>query len=310
MLLKRLLADEKTARYVAIAEGVLVTLILGSTLVFVKMALDYLGPLTITGLRYCLAFLLLLPFLPRHGVVTRWPSRLWIRLLFIGLGFYVIGNGALFWGLKYIPATTGSLLLSLIPLLVLFAGILWLKELPTRLQTVGVVVGLAGSVLFFSPGFKAAEPLGMAIVAIGLLGIAAFGIIGREVARERRVDTLSLTAIPLAFGGGILLPIAFSIEGLPEFSAKGWVFVLWLAVINTACVYVLYNHALRELAAFEMSVLVNLTPLVTAFWAWFLLGERLGIIQMIGMVTVIAGVVLVQWGKQNPEAVSPGGAGP
>jgi drug/metabolite transporter (DMT)-like permease len=46
-----------------------------------------------------------------------------------------------------------------------------------------------------------------------------------------------------------------------------------------------------------MSVMVNLTPLVTAFWARLLLGERLSIIQTVGMLTVIVGVVLVQCGK-------------
>jgi drug/metabolite transporter (DMT)-like permease len=292
-----LLADERTARYVAMAEGVAVTLILGSTLPVAKMALDYLGPLTITSLRYSLAFLLLFPFMARRGLVRHWPFRLWIRLFCLGFGFYVIGNGALFWGLKYIPATTGSLMLSLVPLLVLAAGILWLKEVPTRWQLAGVVVGLAGSGLFFSPGFKAGEPLGLAIVAIGLAGSVTLSVLGREIARGRQVDTLSLTAIPLALGGGILLPIAFSTEGPPGFSATGWGMVLLLAVVNTACVYTLYNHALKVLAAFEMSVMVNLTPLVTAFWARLLLGERLSIIQTVGMFTVIVGVVLVQWGK-------------
>jgi drug/metabolite transporter (DMT)-like permease len=274
-----------------------VTLILGSTLPVVKVALHYLGPLTITSLRYSLAFLLLFPFMTRRGGVRHWTFRLWIRLFCLGLGFYVIGNGALFWGLKYIPATTGSLLLSLVPLLVLATGILWLKEVPTRWQIAGVVVGLAGSGLFFSPGFKAGEPLGIAIVAIGLAGSATLSILGREIARGRQVDTFSLTAIPLALGGGILLPIAFSTEGPPGFSATGWGMVLVLAVVNTACVYTLYNHALKVLAAFEMSVMVNLTPLVTAFWARLLLGERLSIIQTVGMFTVIVGVVLVQWGK-------------
>jgi drug/metabolite transporter (DMT)-like permease len=96
------LADERKARYIAMAEGVVVTLILGSTLPVVKMALDYLGPLTITSLRYSLAFLLLFPFMARRGLVRHWPFRLWIRLFCLSLGFYVIGNGALFWGLKYI----------------------------------------------------------------------------------------------------------------------------------------------------------------------------------------------------------------
>ena len=141
--------------------------------------------------------------------------------------------------------------------------------------------------------------MGIAIVSMGLAGVAAYGMLGREIARERQVNTLSLTAIPLAFGGSILLLLAFVIEGFPEFSVAGWLLVLWLAIINTACFYTLYNHALRTLAAFEMSVILSLSPLVTAFWAWLLLGERLATIQLIGIVILILGVALVQWRGQS-----------
>ena len=102
-----------------------------------------------------------------------------------------MGNGALFWGLKYVPATTASFLFSLVPLLVLFMGALWLRELPTRWQIIGVVIGLAGAFLFFSPGFGQGEPLGTVIILAGLFGFAAFTILGRGVARVQEVDTLA-----------------------------------------------------------------------------------------------------------------------
>jgi drug/metabolite transporter (DMT)-like permease len=295
-------------RLAALAEGLVVVLIFGSTLALAKAALAYLGPLTLSALRYCLAALLLLPLAARRASPARWPARLWKRFLFIGLSFYVVGNGAVFLGLRYLPATTTTLLLNLIPIVVLVAGIVWLGEAPTRAQLAGVAVGMAGGALFFSPGFKAGEPLGIAIVTVGLVGNAMFGIVGRGIARERSADTLSLTAIPLAVGGAIMLPLALAVEGVPRSPAAGWAIVLWLAVVNTACAYLLYNHALRVLAALEMSMLLNLTPLVTALLAWAFLGERLRVVQLIGMVVVIAGVALVQWGRRAPKMPSAHGA--
>jgi drug/metabolite transporter (DMT)-like permease len=300
-----LMPTAKTARLIAVSECVLFTLIAGSTLVFAKMALDYLGPLTLTGLRYFLAFLLLLPFMFHHSRVTRLSPQLWFRFFLIGLSFYVVGNGALFWGLKYIPATTASLVLNFIPLLVLIAGIFWLNEIPTRLQVVGVIVAVIGGILFFSPGLKVGEPLGIAVVAIGPVGNAVFGILGREIAREQKVDTLTLTAVPLALGSSILILIALSIEGLPRFSVTGWGMVLGLAVVNTACAVVLYNHALTVLPAFELSAILNLTPLMTATWAWLFLSERLSLVQIVGMVTVIIGVLVVQLGKKHAISAHP-----
>jgi len=293
--MKRFQIFKKPSRTVAIAEGVLATLIWASSFVFVKIGLDYMGPLTIAGLRYFLASLLLLPFVIRRENTNRpWTSSIWLRLFLIGFSAYAIGNGAMFWGLKYLPATTASIMMSFSPLLILFAAALWLKEIPTRRQLMGVMVALAGSVLFFSTGLRVGEPLGLGIVAVGLLGFLFFGILGREIAREQKVDTLSLTAIPLAFGGGLLLLVALPLEGLPVFSVTGLGIVLWLAVINTAIAYILYNHSLQVLTALEMNVMLNLSPLGTAALAWLLLDERLSFIQIVGMFTAIIGVVLVQ----------------
>lgn len=287
-------------RIVAIGESVLATTIWASSFVFVKIGLEYMGPLTIAGFRYFLAFLILLPFLIRKGMIRQPISRgIWLRLFAIGISAYTVGNGALFWGLKYLPATTVSFLMSLSPLLILIGGAVWLKEIPTRWQVFGIVVSLLGSVLFFSSGLKTGEPVGIVIVIVGLIGFMLFGILGREIAKVKQLDTITLTTIPLAIGGGFLLLLAFPLEGMPLLSTKSVGIVLWLAIVNTALAYILYNHSLQILTALEMNVMLNLTPLGTALLAWWLLGERLGFVQIIGMVVMIIGVIFVQRTHNN-----------
>ncbi len=291
---------EKPSRIVAIAEAVVVNVIWASTFILIKIGLHDLGPLTLSGLRYFVGFLILFPLLARNRHAPReWTPRLWIRLILIGVAAYVVGNGALFWALQFVPATTGSFILSLLPLPVLFAGIFWLREIPTRWQFAGIAVALIGSVLFFSPGLSVGEPFAVAVALFGLTGFVVFGILGREVARDRQVDTLSLTAIPLAIGGGLALVIALLTEGMPRFSPTSLVVVLWLAAINTALGYVLYYHSLQVLTAFEMNMLNDLAPLITATLAWLFLGEKVEMIQIAGIVTVITGIALVEWGRRN-----------
>ena len=77
--------------------------------------------------------------------------------------------------------------------------------------------------------------------------------------------------------------------------------VAWLAIINTALGYILYNHSLQELTALEMNMVMSLSPLFTALLGWFMLGEGLSPVQFAGMLVMIAGVILVQWGA-NPKA--------
>jgi drug/metabolite transporter (DMT)-like permease len=289
----------KPSHPLAIFEAVFVNVIWASSFIFVKLLLKELGPLTIGGLRYFIGFLILFPFMLRKERSFALPPRLWMRLFLIGVSSYTIGNGAMFWALKYLPATTVSFMMSIITLLVLFGGIIWLKEIPSWLQAIGILVTLGGMVLFFLNGLKPGEPLGMAILCIGLISFTLFGVLGRETARTQAVDTLSLTAIPLALGGGFLLIIALPLEGLPHAPAEAWGMVFWLAAVNTALSYILYNHALQVLTAFKMNVMLNLSPLWTALLAWFLLGERLSLWQWIGMAVVISGVVLVQRRKLN-----------
>ncbi len=299
---QELAATSNRGKVTAILVALIVTVIWSSTFVIVKFALESLGPLTIAGMRYTLGALVLFPFLVLRKEKKPISRDLWLRLTLIGISSYTIGNGALFWGLKYIPATTGSFLMGLIPLLVMIGGAVFLRELPARWQIVGVFVSLAGSGIFFSGGLESGEPLGMIILAIGLVGFMSFSLLGRGIARERSLDTLSLTIYPLIIGGLITSVIAFGIEGLPVFTGRSFWAVVWLALINTSLGYVLYNYALRDLTALEMNMVMNLTPLFTALLSWILLRERLSVIELSGMLVMITGVVLVQRGGQKKMA--------
>lgn len=291
-------------KWKAIAEALLVTLIWSSTFVIVKIGLASLGPLTIAGLRYFLGFILLLPLLlVRKRPANRITKNLWFRLTLIGISSYTIGNGALFWGLKYVPATTGSLMMSLIPLLVLAGAALFLREIPSGKQVLGVVLSLMGSGIFFSGGLQPGEPLGLIIMAAGLVGFMTFALLGRGIARDGLLDTLTLTALPLLIGGAVSLVIALVVEGQPRFSGYSLFIVGWLALVNTALGYWIYNHALRTLTALEMNMIMNLTPFFTAVLGWILLGESLSGLQYLGMIVIVGGVALVQVGSPKAKPI-------
>jgi drug/metabolite transporter (DMT)-like permease len=284
----------KPSYHLAIIEAVFINIIWASTFIFVKLALKDLGPLTIGGLRYFLGFLILLPFMLKSKKRPSFTRSAWLQLFLIGFSSYTLANSAMFWSLLYLPATMVSFLMGMTTLLVFFGGVIWLKEIPSRLQTAGIIITLIGTGMFFSVGLNPGEPLGILIMGAALLCFTVFGILGRNTARAQTVDTLSLTAYPLAIGGGILLLIAIPIEGIPTASIQTWGLILWLAAVNTSLAYILYNHSLQVLTAFQMNVMLNLAPIWTAVMGWFFLNEHLNALQFIGMVIVIIGVGLVQ----------------
>lgn len=185
-------------------------------------------------------------------------------------------------------------MLSLVPILVLFGGAIFLKERPSGLQIIGVVISLVGSGLFFSEGLHPGEPLGLFILSLGLFGFMSFSLFGRGIARTGELDTLRLTAYPLLIGGLLSFILALVVEGIPTMTGSAWLVILYLAFINTALGYTVYNQALRELTALEMNMIMNLTPLLTALQGWIFLGEIITIIEFTGMIVMLAGVIMVQ----------------
>ncbi len=282
----------------AIAEAVLVNMIWATSFIIVKLVLDEISPLTISGLRYFIGALILLPFMLREKGEKLSPKTLGL-LLVLGITQYTIGNGAIFWSLQYLPATTVSFLMGSITIGTLIGGILWLKEVPSKIQLIGVFVALLGGALFFSAGLEAGEKIGLVLFFVGMLGITYFTLAGRKVARAGTVTTLRLTGVPLLLGGIVTLLIAIPIEGIPSASPSTWGLVLVLAAVNTALGYFLYNHALQVLTAIQMNIILNLTPVWTAIFGFFLLDERLGWMQMLAIAVVIVGVMLVQIKKKS-----------
>ena len=283
-----------------VAEALLTAIIWSSSFVAVKIVLAYTGPFTTGGLRYFIAFLLSIPLLvmkrgsKRRASSPRLTKAEWLQLSAMGIFQYTIGNAALFFALKTISATSGSLALSLVPIPVLIISNIFLHERPRGLQLIGVLITIGGSLLFFSPGIKAQQPIAFIALGITIVSFSVFPILARKFARNRRLDNITLTSVPLGIGGGILLILALIIEGLPHMPLQAWGIIMGLATVNTLLAYLLYNHSLQHLTAVQVNVMLNLSPIGTALIAWGALGERVTPFQMVAMFMIIAGATLTQ----------------
>jgi drug/metabolite transporter (DMT)-like permease len=283
------------ARARAVLEGVAATALWSSSFVFLKLALAEIGPLTLAGIRYTLAGVLLLPWLvARDRQFWRMPPKDWLGLLLIGIMAHTLGNGFYYVGLTHLTATTVTFLTTLVPVASLGFSVLRRKDVPSYLQILGLLISLAGYSLFFSSGMSSAQALGVALVLAGVLAYSYSTVLTREIVQAQGSATLRLTAFPLVMGGAILLGVALPMEGMPHLSTQTGSVLLFLVLANTVVAYLLYNHALRDLTAFEMNALTNLSPLGTALIAWFVVGETLGPRQIIAMLVAIVGVALVQ----------------
>lgn len=285
----------------AVLQALFVTFLWSTSWVLIKLGLEDIPALPFAGLRYLIAFLCLLPFAWRWGHLAQLRSlsmRDWLKLIVLGLLYIAVSQGAQFLGLSYLPAVTVSLLLNFTPAVVALLGILLLSERPTRMQWTGIVLYLAGTLFYFFPmSVLGSEAFGMAIVALGVLTNAISAVLGRQVNRERKLHPVTVTVASMGVGSVALLLFGVSVQGVPTISPDGWMLVGWLAVVNTAFAFPLWNHTLRTLSAVESSI-INSTMLVQiALLAWLFLGEELTAQKIGGMVLVALGMLIVQLRK-------------
>jgi drug/metabolite transporter (DMT)-like permease len=282
----------------AALQALFVTFLWSTSWVLIKVGLEDIPALTFAGLRYSLAFLCLLPFALRPARLSPLRSlsgQGWVRLVVLGLLFYAVTQGAQFLGLAYLPSVTVSLLLNFTTIAVALLGIFLLAERPTALQWSGVLLNIVGIVIYFYPvSLPASQAVGLVVVAVGVLANAGSSILGRRVNREGDIPPLTVTIVSMGFGAMLLLVTGALTQGFPPLSPTHWAIVGWLAVVNTAFAFTLWNHTLRTLPAMESSIINNTMLIQIAVLAWLFLGEQLTLKAVAGMVLAALGALIVQ----------------
>ncbi|HEV8339168.1 MAG TPA: EamA family transporter [bacterium] len=283
----------RSGHLAALLSALLVTSLWATSFLLVKAALPFVPPMTLVGLRYGVAFLLLLGYALLFD--RRRPSRLpWGALILIGVLQFGLAQVLQYVALGLLPVATIALTFSLLPALQALVDAFWLKEPPSRSQLTGAAVTLGGIALYL-PWRGAVAWGGLVLMAASLVASTIALTLSRAIARERRTTTLVLTVTSMGAGALAVLPLGLAFEASPQLSPSVLLSLLWLSLANTAVAFSLWNHALRVLTAFEANVIGNSTIFQVGILGWVVLGEALTGRQIAGMIVAAAGVLLTQW---------------
>ena len=120
--------------------------------------------------------------------------------------------------------------------------------------------------------------------------------------REEGLHPLVVTVVSMGVGALVLMAVGMASQGLPRLSWKSWGIIVWLALINTAFAFTLWNHTLRRLTAVESSLINNTMLIQIALLGWVFLDEPLSAKGMTGIVVAAVGVLLVQLARSKSPA--------
>jgi len=295
----------------AVLVALFVTFLWSTSWVLIKLGLKEMPALTFAGLRYTLAFACLLPFAltpPNRAALRALTRGDWARLVLLGVLYYAVTQGTQYVGLKYLPAATASLILNLTSMVVLGLGVAFLRETPGWMQGLGILINLIGVVIYFYPvGFASDQWLGVVFMAVGMTTNAIGTVLARGINRAGNIPPIIVTVVGMGVGAALMLTAGLLTEGgMPAMSGGAWLNVAWMAVVNTALAFTLWNRTMRTLAAAETAMINNTMLVQIAVLAWVFLGEGLGGKEIFGLLLAAAGAILAQIrSKPAAAAVNP-----
>lgn len=275
-----------------VTDFVLLSAIWGASFLFMRVAAPEFGPFALIGLRSGIAAACLLPLVLLRE--DRAQLRDHVReLTVVGVVNAFIPFTLLAYAAMSLTAGFTALINATTPLWAAVVGLFWLNARLSRLQWVGLALGVAGMTVLtwgkvdFRPGGS-----GLAIVA-GLVATLAYGFSTHYTKKNlAKMSPMGVAAGSQTAGALMLLPfaVAFWPETMP--SSRAWLAAILLAVLATAFALILYFRLIARMGGQKASTVTFLIPVFAVAWGGIFLGETVTVPMALGGAIVLAGTAL------------------
>ena len=276
--------------------GTAVALIWGLTFLSTKVAVREMGPMSLALSRFIIAVFTLLPIVALTRTSLRVEGRDLPRLAaagFLGITLYFLFENN---GIMRLSASESSIIVGTIPILILLIEILVFKRRMKPVVIVGIVLSFLGvaGIVARSDTVKS-NPEGYLYMVGAALVWVAYTFLTKPLGLK--YSLLCVTFWQIFFGTLGCIPFAIA-EGqnFASISLSVWLNVAFLGVLASALGYWFYVIVLDKLGPSRSAVFINLIPVVSIVASFFLLGERLLPLQVVGGAAAIAGVYLATSG--------------
>lgn len=287
-------SQPSTANWLSI---LLLGLIWGGTFAVVRVALDGYGPVTVACARTTLGAVAMLGLMWAMGRrVPRLSGRLASYLVAIGALSTALPFLLLAWGQQYVPSAFAGISMAALPLFVLPLAALFSDESLNWRSSAGVGVGFAGALVLIGPGVLAPgaglSAWGQIACLAAALSYAVASILTR---RCPPLDGVVLTALSLAVGAVILMPVMLLVEGMPGWTgAIPGAALLFLGLLPTALAALIRVTVIRSAGSVFMTLVNYQVPVWSMAIGALALGEALPLRFFAALALILAGLGLSQ----------------
>ena len=284
---------------------VLAAVLWGGSIVAQKMALGSFSAVEASVLRDIggLTILFATWWSKERGAIK--INRADIRLLGL-LGLGVLGNHLLIlMGLNYVSGAVGGVIIGSSPVVTALLSAMLIRDVPLRAVWAGSLLSFAGVGLVSVAGCQAAgeQPLlGSILVFLGVVSWALYSIGSRTI--MERISALTVNWTTLMVATVLQIPLLWTDQkmlqtGVGSVTTSDWLALGYLILFATAVAQQAWLFGVKGIGPSRASILGNLTPVAAIGLSVVILGESVGMIEVIGIGLILAGVLIVN--RQTAE---------
>lgn len=208
------------------------------------------------------------------------------------------------YGVSMVSPTLAAVIISTIPLFSPIGAYFLLGERITIVNFLGIVISILGvGLVVFHTGFGNID---LNLIGVLLLFVAVVAAIGYAIVLRRlgnRYNVFSIVTYQNSLGILFFLPLFVTVDFshfisvVPDRSVI--IPLVNLGIFSSTLAFLLFTYVVKKLSISKANVFTNAIPVLTAVFAYFLMGEPLTTVKLIGIGVVIFGVLIAQMGRKN-----------
>lgn len=287
----------------AIFMGLAFALMWSSAFTTARMIVADAPPMTALTARFLISGLIGVAIAKAVGQSWRLSRAQWRSVVIFGLCQNALYLGLNFVAMQWVEASLAAIIASTMPLLVALLGWVFLGQKVRPLGIAGLMAGVVGVAIIMGARFSGGVSVeGLALCGLGALALAVATLTARGASSGGNV--LMIVGLQMFVGAAALAVVAALTErGLPI----NWTPRLMLAFLYTTLVPGLlatwvWFRLVARIGAVRAATYHFLNPFFGVLVAAALLGEQLGLGDIIGVAIVAAGILAVQISKQVATA--------
>ena len=263
-------------------------------------------PLTLNFFRWLIVWFILIPFTLRDILKNiKIIKKNFYPLLLMSITSISVFNSVVYYSLNFTQVLNGALMISIIPVLIVFISFIFKTEKINFSQIFGLLLSIAG-VLTIITRLEFAKLINLDLnkgdlwLLVAMLSWAIYSTMLRT--HKTKLKYLSFMSVIVSIGLIFLFPqFLFEINNhqIIRFNIPFFLITSYVVFFAGLGSYILWNKAVVIVGPNKAGIFLHLMPVFSSFMAIFLLNEKLMNFHVIGAIIIILGIYLSS--KKSPS---------